>query len=255
MKKRLLSTLLTMCIAVGMLPTTAFASTFDPSQPELLGTVSDYQSTLNTMYDENGLRVVNVGFKSSSGDLGVKYGIINRDGNWVAQPIYDKIKPIATDYRLNGGKGARTPATPFYFIGGYVQVVRDGKMGLMNTNGEEVIPCQYDLVQMPSEGMAAVYNKTGSGSTCYLGYWSLAQTVKLSSRINILPPIPILLLAELMTRQARSPRAICYRYTTLSTAMPLLPRQRQTALPCPPPLLTRRARKFCPKRTLLHLRY
>lgn len=175
MKKRLLSTLLTMCMAVGMLPTTAFASTSDPSQPELLGTVSDYQSTLNTMYDKNGLRVVNVGFKSSSGDLGVKYGIINRDGNWVAQPIYDKIKPIATDYRLNGGKGARTPATPFYFIGGYVQVVRDGKMGLMNTNGEEVIPCQYDLVQMPSEGMAAVYNKTGSGSTCYLGYWSLAQ--------------------------------------------------------------------------------
>ncbi|MEG0021176.1 MAG: WG repeat-containing protein, partial [Oscillospiraceae bacterium] len=178
MKKRLLSCILALCMAIGFLPTMSFAAAPAIPAPVELGSLADYQNVLDATYDENGLRVAKIGYNIMGQLTGVKYGIINQDGNWVAQPIYDKIEPIAHDMRLKAyekdfGSG-RNPVTPVVFIGGYTQAVRDGKMGLLNKNGEEVIPCQYDYVQTPSEGMAAVY-KTIDKNSSYVGYWSLEQ--------------------------------------------------------------------------------
>lgn len=176
MKRRLFSVLLILGLGLSLLPTTAWADTGDVTKPQLLGTVEEYQSTLDALYDENGLKVVTVGFFSSKGALGTKVGLMDQNGNWVAQPIYDSINPIAADYRVDADGVKHSALTAFTFIGGYTQCVRDGKMGLMNTKGEEVVPCQYDIVQMPSENMVAVYNKVNNDSKdykYYLGYWDL----------------------------------------------------------------------------------
>ncbi len=112
------------------------------------------------MFDENGLRKVMVGFNSTSFDeLYAKYGLVDKNGNFVAQPIYDEIQFHTAYNELIYGEGCNTTILPKIFIGGYTQVVRDGKMGLMNTKGEEVIPCQYDFVSLPSEGMCRVLNR------------------------------------------------------------------------------------------------
>ncbi len=177
MKKRFLSLLLAMIMAVSLFPTAAFAAN-EGTEPVLLGSLADYQTTLDTVYDENGFSKAKISYTVTGGALGEKWGIMNQYGNWVAQPIYDKIELKAADNRLRGPSGLRTPTAAMVFIGGYTQAVRDGKMGLLNMQGEEVIPCQYDFVQMPSEGMAAVYNakdKDGTYLDYYMGYWSLEE--------------------------------------------------------------------------------
>ncbi|MEG2383567.1 MAG: hypothetical protein RSB39_08255, partial [Oscillospiraceae bacterium] len=61
MKKRLLSSVLALCMAIGFLPTTTFAA--EPAAapaiptPVELGGIADYQNVLDATYDENGLRV------------------------------------------------------------------------------------------------------------------------------------------------------------------------------------------------------
>ncbi|MEG2138168.1 MAG: WG repeat-containing protein, partial [Oscillospiraceae bacterium] len=188
MKKSAISLLLTLCMALSLFPVGAFAAEVTPAPgmvlsgaaapPVELGSVADYQNVLDATYDENGLRVARIGYNIEGQLRGSKYGIINRDGNWVAQPIYDEIVCYAWDMRLRAFESMnampRSTVTPVVFIGGYTQAKRDGKMGLLNQNGEEVIPCQYDYVQMPSEGMAAVY-KTIDKRASYLGYWSLEE--------------------------------------------------------------------------------
>lgn len=173
--KKILSVLLALCIAVGALPTTVFAADPPPntseSEPVLLGTEAEYASTLATMYDQYGLRKVSVGFNSNSGTLNKKVGLVNKYGNFVAQPIYDEIR---LHTRGEGRGDIAVTVQQLNFIGGYTQAVRDGKMGLLNYRGEEVVPCKYDFVQLPSEGVCAVFVEK-SKDVYYLGYWNIEQ--------------------------------------------------------------------------------
>ncbi len=175
MRKRVISLLLAAIMLIGMLPTASFATgtqNTSENEPVYLGTEAEYQTAFDTMFDENGLRKIQVGFKSNNGILNEKFGLVNKYGNFVAQPIYDEIK-LYVFYDDLGYYGVTI--LPTYFIGGYTQAKRDGKMGLINTRGEEVIPCQYDFVALPSEGMCRVLNKVPGTDSWYLGYWSLEQ--------------------------------------------------------------------------------
>lgn len=169
---RILSILLALCMVFDIMPMSVLAAPANTSEnaPVLLGTETEYATTFGTMFDENGLRKVTVGFNSNNGVVGKQVGLVNKYGDFVVQPIYDEIKLHAKDERLGSG----TTTLPLNFIGGYTQAVRDGKMGLLNTRGEEVVPCRYDFVQMPSEGVSAVYQKISDGKY-YLGYWNLEQ--------------------------------------------------------------------------------
>ncbi|HHV30409.1 MAG TPA: WG repeat-containing protein [Clostridium sp.] len=142
MKKRIIPLLLAAILLMGMVPTASMAAKPEytsENEPVYLGTEAEYQTTLDTMFDENGLRKVRVGFYSNNGVLNEKYGLVNKYGNFVVQPIYDEIKLYAfnEDYNYD----VEETILPQYFIDGYTQAVRDGKMGLLNTRGEEVIPC------------------------------------------------------------------------------------------------------------------
>lgn len=179
MKKQILGIFVVLCMTAALLPSVAFAAqsgdtppaNTSESEPVLLGTQAEFETTLKTMFDEYGLRKVAVGFNSNNGVLNNKVGLVNKYGNFVAQPIYDEIKLYAKDDRLSDFD---VTVLPLNFIGGYTQAVRDGKMGLLNPQGEEVVPCQYDFVQMPSEGVCAVFQKI-SDNKYYLGYWNLEQ--------------------------------------------------------------------------------
>lgn len=175
MTKRTASFLITVIILLGLLPARSFAAETNAtsgSEPVYLGTEAEYKTTFDTMFDENGLRKVCVAFKSAdSNQLYNKYGLVDKYGNFVAQPIYDEIQIYTAYDEMFFGDGF---ALPKYFVNGYTQVVRDGKMGLMNTKGEEVIPCKYDFVGLPSEGMCRVLNKEWD-TYWYLGYWNLEK--------------------------------------------------------------------------------
>lgn len=175
MKKRLLSLFLVAVMCIAMLPDTALATqATSNSEPVYLGTESEYKSTLDAMFDENGLRLVSIGYNSKSGMLHKKVGLVDKYGNFVAQPIYDEIMTVSSYLYGHWVSSSK----PEYFIGGYARVVRDGKEGLINTKGEEVVPCKYDYVGLPSEGICRVYKikeKDSLGSLCYLGYWSLEK--------------------------------------------------------------------------------
>ncbi|HHV98470.1 MAG TPA: hypothetical protein GXX36_02665 [Clostridiaceae bacterium] len=174
MKKRVISLSLAAIMLICMLPTATYAENTSESEPMYLGTEAEYQTAFDTIFDENGLYKVQVGFNSKDGVLNGKFGLVNKYGNFVAQPIYDEIELYA-DYDAIPEKGNST-VLPIYFIGGYTQAIRDGKMGLLNTRGEEVVPCQYDFVGLPSEGMCRVLNQVpGKEDLWYLGYWSIEQ--------------------------------------------------------------------------------
>ena len=174
MKKRIITLFLAAVMCIVMLPDTAFATqNTSESEPVYLGTEAEYQTTIDTMFDENGLRKVAVGYNSNNGTLYYKEGLVNKYGEYIVQPIYDEIMNAA-DYVV------RSAATtlPSYFVGGYTQAIRDGKMGLINVKGEEVVPCQYDYVGLPSEGVCRVYQhkeKIGANNAYYLGYWSIEK--------------------------------------------------------------------------------
>lgn len=168
---RILSGMLCALMILSLLPSSALAAASNKEKTTYLGTEAEYQTTFETFFDENGLRRVETGWHSNSGNLNEKVGLVNKYGNFVVQPIYDEIKLYAHDLRL-GEYGVTT--LPFYFIGGYTQAVRDGKMGLLDTRGEEVIPCQYDFVGLPAEGICRVLKKRDAKSF-YLGYWNLEQ--------------------------------------------------------------------------------
>ncbi|HHV98304.1 MAG TPA: hypothetical protein GXX36_01820 [Clostridiaceae bacterium] len=176
MKKRVIPLLLAAILLTGMVPAASMAAKPEytsEDKPVYLGTEAEYQTTFDTMFDENGLRKVSVGFYSNNGALNEKYGFVNKYGNFVVQPIYDEIKLYAfnEDYNYE----VEETILPKYFIGGYTQAVRDGKMGLLNARGEEVVPCQYDFVSLPSEGMCRVFNDIPGSDYSYLGYWNLEQ--------------------------------------------------------------------------------
>lgn len=130
-----------------------------------LGLESEYQKTLKAFFD-SGLRKVPVGDLAADGSLtNIKYGLVDRYGFFAAQPIYDKIEAKYLKANESQEPGEQI------FIDGYVQATRVGKMGLLNTRGEEVIPCNYDAVGLPSEGVSRIINQ--SNGKYYLGYWNL----------------------------------------------------------------------------------
>jgi hypothetical protein len=68
-----------------------------------------------------------------------RYGYYHRDGYWVAQPIY-------------------TYAAPF--IEGLAVLGVDGAMGVIDTNGNIVIPFHYSSISNASTGVFACYSET-----------------------------------------------------------------------------------------------
>lgn len=169
MKKRLLSMVLVSCMALSLLQAkvTASAATknFNDDDVTWIGTEKEFKKTLEAFFDA-GLRKVPVGDRADDGSLiNIKYGLVDSAGKFAAQPIYDKIEAEylpADDYNK---------ITESIFVDGYVQATRDGKMGLLDTKGKEVIPCKYDAVGLPVEGISRIIKK--SGEKYYLGYWSL----------------------------------------------------------------------------------
>ena len=133
-----------------------------------IGTTAEYEKTLKAFFDFE-CRIVPVGDLKADGTLGnVKYGIVKSDGSWLAQPIYDKIEP--TFFRPKFGQWVSYNDTrrERIFFDRYIQVTRGGKMGLFDRIGAaEVIPCNYDGVGMPVEGMCRLINKNK------VGYWNL----------------------------------------------------------------------------------
>ncbi len=135
-----------------------------------LGSETEYKKTLESYFD-SGLRVAPVGDYDSHGNLNnVKYGLVDRNGVWAAKPVYDKIEA----YYWNDTSHSSAPKsenenkpTESIFIKGYVQAVKNGKMGLLDSTGKEVIPCRYDAVGLPSEDMCRLI--VGSN----IGYWNL----------------------------------------------------------------------------------
>lgn len=168
--KRIIALALSFFIAVGMVPVTATAQTatsYNKDDVNWLGNSADYPLTINNLFD-NGLRLVRIEYSRNND----KFGLVDVKGNFIVQPIYDRIQP---QYKVNDGEGVvqnddftLTPmAAEFLFVDGYVQAIRDGKMGLLDTNGKEVVPCKYDAVGLPVEGMCRVIL---NGK---LGYWDL----------------------------------------------------------------------------------
>ncbi len=166
--KRIIAIALSVFIAVGMIPaTTAQAATsYNSKDVTWLGNSSDYKQTINAMFD-HGLRLVSIFYS----DYNYKVGLVNEKGNFVVPPIYDSIHPQYYNHDVlpNDDSSIMPMAAELIFIDGYVQATRDGKMGLLDTSGEEVIPCKYDAVGLPVEGMCRVILKGK------LGYWNLER--------------------------------------------------------------------------------
>jgi len=150
-----------------------------------IGTTSEYKKTLAAFFD-SGLRRVPVGDLAADGSLtNIKYGLVDANGAWAAQPIYDNIEAEYI-YDKRSGEILRTfpndhkPAESI-LVDGYVQVTRGGKMGLLDSKGKEVIPCKYDAVGLPVEGISRLIAGSADKDTLgypkryYLGYWSLEQ--------------------------------------------------------------------------------
>lgn len=178
MKKRFTGILLSMCM---VLSTTAFAETAliaatniaksaTDSDITWIGSTNDYAKTLSAFFD-NGLRKVAVGINDKKNNLTqVKYGLMDKNGEWKTQPVYDKIEAYYwnKDNRMKRIMSTdQEKYTETIFVNGYVQVKRNGKMGLLDINGKEVIPCEYTAVGLPSEGMCRLVNGG------YIGYWNL----------------------------------------------------------------------------------
>ncbi len=169
MKKRLTCTLLILCMMLTMLPTTALAATdsdanYYDEDVTWLGTTTEYKKTLNVFFD-SGLRKV---------EVNGKYGLVDRNGAFAAEPIYENIEAYYWHKERNETKATnQNKKTESIFVDGYVQATRNGKMGLLDSKGKEVIPCNYDAVGLPSEGISRI-SKKSNGKT-YLGYWNLAQ--------------------------------------------------------------------------------
>ena len=140
------------------------AENYYDSDVTWLGTTSEYQKTLKVFFD-SGLRKVAVG---------KKYGLVDQYGAFAVQPIYDEIEAYYWHDDNTGIKETnQNKQTESIFVDGYVQATRNGKMGLLDRKGKELIPCNYDAVGLPSEGISRIAKKV-NGKT-YLGYWNLEQ--------------------------------------------------------------------------------
>lgn len=175
MRKRLLSIMLLLCMTLTqILPqfavsASAAAKYFNDEDVTWIGKEKEFTKTLKSMFD-HGLRLVPVGDRQTDGSLtNVKYGLVDSSGRFAAEPVYDEIKA----YYIPTKEESNEPLIETIFVDGYVQAVKKGKMGLLDSTGKEVIPCQYDAVGLPVEGISRIIKK--SGSKYYLGYWNLKK--------------------------------------------------------------------------------
>ena len=69
---------------------------------------------------------------------GTHYGYLSSKGAWISSPVYQSAEP--------------------FFEGLAVVTNEDGKMGMIDTKGEEVLPCAFDIVSTVSDGHALCYS-------------------------------------------------------------------------------------------------
>ena len=74
------------------------------------------------------------GINASVVRLDSKYGLVDKNGNYIVQPVYDHMGT--------------------YFFDGLLLVRNDGKVGFMNDRGEIVIPLQFESASFFSHGLA-----------------------------------------------------------------------------------------------------
>lgn len=175
MRKTLTCLFLILCMTFSQIPqefintASAAEKLYNDKDVTWIGTKKEYNKTLESMFD-HGLRKVPVGDIQANGSLkNVKYGLVDISGKFAAEPVYDEIKA----YYATAGDFYYEPTKETIFVDGYVQAVRNGKMGLLDSTGKEVIPCQYYAVGLPAEGISRIIKK--SGNKYYLGYWSLKK--------------------------------------------------------------------------------
>lgn len=135
---------------------------------------------LVTVYgrDENGKFL-----ESDTGWRVIRYGLLDREGNWVASPIYDRIGNFETfsdgwapfarsegDAKVFGYLSPdgterlfdlfdhvnHSPELPLSFEHGYVPLYEGKKWGLMDTGFQVVLPAQFQSVQVGPQGRVLV---------------------------------------------------------------------------------------------------
>ncbi|MCH2042722.1 MAG: WG repeat-containing protein [Saprospiraceae bacterium] len=70
-----------------------------------------------------------------------KWGLINQTGKLIMEPIYESI----SSFNQNGWAIAQ----------------KDGRLGILDTNAQEVIPCQYDLLEILNDTLLSVKDAEG----------------------------------------------------------------------------------------------
>jgi hypothetical protein len=94
-----------------------------------------------------------------------KFGLINKQGYEICQPIYDDIRLFNNGYAAvnKSGKwtfvnkqGKRLTPLRYDWVGGFndglAAVMVDGKWGLLNEQGFEVVETAYDAIKLDQEG-------------------------------------------------------------------------------------------------------
>jgi hypothetical protein len=94
-----------------------------------------------------------------------KYGLVNKQGYEICQPIYDNIHLFNGGYAAVNKNGKWTfvnkqgkKLTPLRYdwVGGFndglAAVLKDGKWGLLNEQGFEVVPTTYKAVKVDQDG-------------------------------------------------------------------------------------------------------
>ncbi len=144
-------------------------------------------------YDAKGNVKISPLYKSASGFLdghaavttdGERWGIIDKSGKFTVQPTYDHIYALgagrwsaysskSNGYTLIDAKGT----TKGFFKGLYgsydnepIFTVRNdqGKYGVIDGNGKQLIPYQYDGIDDFCEGVCAAYNEGNDSETMFL---------------------------------------------------------------------------------------
>lgn len=84
---------------------------------------------------------------SSSNYWGLNVGYINRKGDFVIKPIYDRAEP---------------------FVNGLGKVNRNDKEGFVNSTGEEVVPVKFDYVHFENDTLLGC--SEWGGETIFYSY-------------------------------------------------------------------------------------
>ncbi|QJD84256.1 WG repeat-containing protein [Cohnella herbarum] len=111
---------------------------------------------------------------------GEQWGVIDKSGSFVMQPRYNLIEDFKNGYALVGqldskgynqigliDKTGKETIEPIYYPldlleGGIVRLSRNGKYGLREASGKQIIPLKYDLIGDFREGLALVANRVNN---------------------------------------------------------------------------------------------